>query len=60
MNEQAKRLKMEEKTRKRSEALRVSGRRDNGRSEKPQLNNKKVEKPVIDQDEVDMNTYLGI
>lgn len=35
MNEQAKRLKMEEKTRKRSEALRVSGRRDNGRSEKP-------------------------
>ena len=35
MKEQAKRLKMEEKTKKRSEALRVSGRRDNGRSDKP-------------------------
>ena len=44
----AKRLKMEEKTKKRSETLRVSGKRDNARSEKPQLNNKKEEKPVID------------
>ena len=56
----AKRLKMEEKTRKRSETLKVAGKRDNARSEKPQINNKKEEKPVIDQDEVDMNMYLGI
>jgi len=38
----------------------VSGKRDNGRSAKPQLNNKKIEKPIIPQDEIDMNTYLGI
>ena len=44
----SKRLKMEEKTRKRSETLKVFGKRDNARSEKPQLNNKKEEKPVID------------
>lgn len=56
----AKRLKMEEKTRKRSETLKVFGKRDNARSDKPQLNNKKEEKPIIDQDEVDMNMYLGI
>jgi ssDNA-binding replication factor A large subunit len=51
---------MEEKTRKRSETLKVAGKRDNARSDKPQLNNKKEEKPVIDQDEVDMNMYLGV
>jgi hypothetical protein len=51
---------MEEKTKKRAETLRVSGKRDNGRSDKPLLNNKKEEKPVIDQNEVDMNMYLGI
>ena len=44
----SKRLKMEEKTRKRSETLKVFGKRDNARSEKPQLNNKKEEKPIID------------
>ena len=58
--DQAKRLKMEEKTRKRSETLKVAGKRDNARSDKPQLNNKKEDKPVIDQDEVDMNMYLGV
>ena len=48
------RLKMEEKAKKRDQIVRVSGKRDAARSNKPQLNNKKEEKPIIDQDEVDL------
>ena len=51
---------MEEKTKKRSETQKVPGKKDNARSKKQQLNNKKEEKPIIEQDEVDMNMYLGI
>jgi hypothetical protein len=50
---------MAEKTKKRNELLVIAGKRDNARSTKPQLDNKKVEKPVINQDEADMNLYVG-
>ena len=42
------RMKMEEKARKRDQIVKVSGKRDAARSNKPQLNNKKEEKPIID------------
>lgn len=54
------RMKMEEKARKRDQIVKVSGKRDAARSNKPQLNNKKEEKPIIDQDEVDLQNYLGL
>lgn len=58
-NKQKKDAEMAEKTKKRNELLVIAGKRDNARSTKPQLDNKKVEKPVINQDEADMNLYVG-
>lgn len=40
--------------------MKSTGKREMGRSNKPELNNQKVEKPVIDQDELDMMKFLGM
>lgn len=52
--------KVKQKNKKKELMMKSTGKREMGRSNKPELNNQKVEKPVIDQDELDMMKFLGM